>query len=301
MRCAAQGAGLFGLSAVSASFLSPVNADNDVQFTVTDLNGLKLFQGAGCNVIALPGAKGDLLVDGGLKQNSKALLNAVRDVTGNRQIQTLINTHWHPEQTGSNEAIGRTGADIIAHEKTRECLSTAVLSANYEGRYGPLDKKGLPNHTTRDRGSRKFAGQRAEYGYLPAAHSDGDLYIYFPDKNILIGGGPVASERWPMLDWRNGSWLGGLVRAHETLAGIVNPATVVVPANGKLLTGNDIVRHRDMYSKLHVTLMAEMNKGMGIDDAVKMNPLKEHESEFGDASEFLAGAFKSLIFAYVPD
>jgi hypothetical protein len=44
-----------------------------------------------------------------------------------------------------------------------------------------------------------------------------------------------------------------------------------------------------------------MNKGMGPEDAVKLNPLKQYEAEFGDPSVFLYGAYRSMLIAYVPD
>ena len=34
--------------------------------------------------------------------------------TSAKRVSTLINTHWHPEQTGSNERLGKAGAKIIA-------------------------------------------------------------------------------------------------------------------------------------------------------------------------------------------
>ena len=71
--------------------------------------GLTLLQGAGCNVVALPGPDGALLIDGGLAANSKALLKAVEQSTGSTHVSTLINTHWHPEQTGSNLPLGSKG------------------------------------------------------------------------------------------------------------------------------------------------------------------------------------------------
>ena len=52
---------------------------------------------------------------------------------------------------------------------------------------------------------------------------------------------------WPLLDYRNGAWLGGRVRALERLADLVAPDTRVVPADGRLMTGRDIVRQRDMF------------------------------------------------------
>ena len=59
--------------------------------TTTDLGGgLFLFQGAGCNVVALRGPDGALMIDGGLAENAEALLRAVFAATGNARIHTLI-------------------------------------------------------------------------------------------------------------------------------------------------------------------------------------------------------------------
>jgi glyoxylase-like metal-dependent hydrolase (beta-lactamase superfamily II) len=262
---------------------------------------MTLLDGAGCNVVAVRGSDGSLLIDGGYAENSKALLKAAATATGNRRVSTLINTHWHPAQTGSNEPIGRAGALIISHERTRLYLGRAVSSVDYEGLYGPLPEKARPTKTTRDTGSLEFAGQHVAYGYLPAAHTDGDLYIHFPERNLLAAGGPVSAQSWPLLDYRNGGWLGGLVKAHEKLAALVKPDTRIVPANGRLLTGADIARHHEMYAKFHKLLFEYLGKGFGASDAVAARPLKEHEAEFGDPTQFIRGAYRSLILANLPD
>jgi cyclase len=266
-----------------------------------DLGGLFVFQGAGCNVVAMHGEEGALMVDGGLAANSAALLKVVKERTGNNRVQTLINTHWHPEQTGSNEAVGRDGGVIIAHEKTRMYLSSTVTSVTFEGRLAPLPAVARPNKTTQQGGSLKFAGHQVDYGYLPQAHTDGDLYVHFADMNVLVGGGVVSGEQWPLLDYRNGAWFGGRVRAYERLAKLVRPDTRVVPANGRLITGSDIVRQNDIYQKLFVDMIAYMNMGLGPEDVAERNALKQYQSEFGDASAFLYGAYRSMLIAYVPD
>ena len=102
--------------------------------TTSDLGGATLLQGAGCNVIAVPGTDGALMIDGGLTPNAETLVAAVKRATGASRIHTLINTHWHPEQTGANEAVGRAGGVIFAHEKTRMALSNTVYSVTFKGR-----------------------------------------------------------------------------------------------------------------------------------------------------------------------
>jgi glyoxylase-like metal-dependent hydrolase (beta-lactamase superfamily II) len=271
------------------------------QISVTDLGGLFLFQGAGCNVLAMHGEDGALMIDGGLAANANALLKAVKERTGNSRVHTLINTHWHPEQTGSNEAVGRDGGVIIAHEKTRLYLSNTVTSVTFEGRLAPLPEAARPNKTTQQGGSLKFGGRQVDYGYLPQAHTDGDLYVYFPEMNMLAGGGVVSGEQWPLVDYRNGAWFGGRVRAYERLARLVRPDTRVVPAQGRLITGSDIARQNEIYQKLFVDMIAYMNMGLGPEDVAARNPLKQYQAEFGDASAFLYGAYRSMLIAYVPD
>src|SRR6187549_542018 len=247
--------------------------------TTTDLGGATLLQGAGCNVIALPGPEGALMIDGGRAANAEALLAAVRSATGTSRIHTLINTHWHPEQIGANEAVGRAGGVIFAHEKTKRALSNTVYSAvGFTSRVAPLPEAARPTRTTRGDGSMEFAGQQIDYGYMPAAHTDGDLFVHVPKMNLLVVGGVVSAEEWPLLDYKNGAWLGGRVRALERLAGLVKPDTRVVPADGRVMSGADIARHRDMYQKLFLTMIDYLNMGQGPEDAVKRNPLKPYEA-----------------------
>ena len=271
------------------------------KITTSDLGGLTLFQGTGCNVVAMPGQEGALMIDGGLAANADALLAAVKSATRNMRVHTLINTHGHPEQVGANEAVGKDGGVIFAHEKTLKYLSNSVDSVTFKGRRPALPKAARPTRTTRGDGSMEFAGQQIDYGYLPAAHTDGDLFVHFPKMNLLIVGGVVSAEEWPLLDYRNGAWLGGRVRAVERLAAMVKPDTRVVPATGRVMTGSEIVRHRDMYQKLFATMIEYLNMGLGPEDMAQRNPLKEYQSEFGDPTPFAYGALRSMQIAYVPD
>jgi glyoxylase-like metal-dependent hydrolase (beta-lactamase superfamily II) len=279
-----------------------LDAQTGARIITTDLGGATLLQGVGCNVVAIGGPEGALMIDGGIAANAEALLTAVKNATGSSRVHTLINTHWHPEQTGANEMVGRAGGVIFAHEKTRQFLShTVYLGVGVTGRVPPAPEAARPSRTTRGDGSFDFAGRHIEYGYMPAAHTDGDIYVHIPELNLLAAGGVVSAEEWPSLDYLNGAWLGGRVRALERLAGLVKPDTRVVPASGRSMTGKEIVRHRDMYQALFSTMIGYLNKGFGPEDAVQANPLKQYEPEFGDASEFEYAALKSMMIAYVPD
>jgi glyoxylase-like metal-dependent hydrolase (beta-lactamase superfamily II) len=270
--------------------------------TTTDLGGgLFLFQGSGCNVVALRGPSGALMVDGGLAENAEALLRAVFAATGSDRIDTLINTHWHRDHVGANELVGRSGGTIFAHEKTRQYLGNRVYTVRSGEPLEPLPEIARPTRTTRGEGTLDFAGRKIDYGYLPAAHTDADLFVQFRAANVLVAGGVVSAERWPPIDYRNGAWFGGRVRALQRLAGLISPDTRVVPAHGRLMTGRDVARQREIHDELFQTMIGYMNMGLGAEDVVARNPLKLYEAELGDASEFLDAAFRSMQIAYVPD
>ena len=59
----------------------------------------------------------------------------------------------------------------------------------FKGRRPALPAAARPTRTTRGDGSLEFAGQQIDYGYLPAAHTDGDIYVHFPKMNLLVAGG----------------------------------------------------------------------------------------------------------------
>jgi cyclase len=268
--------------------------------SVKDVNGLAVFAGAGCNVVALAGPDGALLVDGGLAVNSAVLLKVIAENLKTKRVQTLLNTHWHPEQTGSNEAVGKAGGTIISHEVSKLSLQRKERSALYAGFYGPLPPKAIPTQTTYNVGSLMFADEQVDYRYLPAAHTNGDLFIHFPKHNVIAAGGPVAADHWPVLDYLNGAFMHGFVRSYEILAEVVKPDTIIVPANGPTLTGADIVKQKDMYWALFKQFFISFNKGFGPQDVVEAHPLKDYEAQYGDPARFLEYAYRSVPLATIP-
>src|SRR5580704_15110897 len=60
------------------------------------------FTGAGTNVVVVTGPDTLVMVNGGLRERSADLLEAIDGHTGGKRVQALFNTDWHPEHTGSN-------------------------------------------------------------------------------------------------------------------------------------------------------------------------------------------------------
>lgn len=264
---------------------------------------LHLVTVAGVNVLVQAAPNGAVLVDGGSAASADALLKAVTGLTGGAAPSTLFNTHWHPEQTGLNERLGRSGAAIIAQENTRLWLSTDITYPYEEhpGQFEPLPAAARPNQTFYDEG-RLDSG--VAYGYLRhAAHTDGDLYVYFPDEDVLAVGDTVTSPEagWPFVDWWTGGWAGGLVGNAELLLHLAGDETRIVPARGTVLRRSDIERQYTMYNTLFERLSRLLNSGRGPAEAVAAKPAEEFEDQFGPSDAFVAQAFKSLWAYLSPD
>src|SRR3979411_853647 len=172
-------------------------------------DGFVMLTGAGGNVLVRTASTGHVLVDSGAASFTDAVLADLRGLPGGGRATTVFNTHWHKEQVGGNLAFGRAEATIIAHEKTRAHLATDYYLQG-EDRY----EKALPAEAhpsvTFFTGDQTLAGkERIEYGHLLEAHTDGDIYVFFRDANVLAAGDAISPLKDPVLDWFGGGWLGG--------------------------------------------------------------------------------------------
>ena len=268
--------------------------------TTTQLGeNLYVLGGAGCNVVARTGADGVVLVDGGLPQNAAALAQAVAALPNSGPVRTLFNTHWHPEQTGSNEKLGTAGVTIIGHENTRLWLQQNITWPWNGQKFKKFAKVAQPNKTFYDKGA---LDSGIQYGYISdAAHTDGDLYVYFPQQNILAVGDAAYGAGWPVVDWWTGGWIGGIVGGLQRLQTVANKDTKIVPAQGPLLTYADIAAQLDMYGTISDRLNQMLNKGHSPSEGVAARPAKEYEAKMGNPDEFIRRSFESLWAYLSPD
>lgn len=263
--------------------------------------GISLITGAGGNVIVMSGADGALLVDGGNAAQSAALLKLALKTAGASKVNTLFNTHWHPDQTGSNERVAKEGARIIAQENTKLWLGRKIVTDWLPGGYGPLPKPALPNKSFYTTDTLDFGNEKLAFGHLGQAHTDGDLYVHFTRTNVLAAGGVVSNAGWPLLDWQTGGWIGGLVAAYDRLLKVADDSTKIVPANGAVVDRKFLQTCRDMYFQIFDRCVKQLVKGMGPDECADSQPAKEYEAQWGNSRAFVIASFKSLWGHYAPD
>jgi cyclase len=188
---------------------------------------------------------------------------------------------------------------IIAHENTRLWLTTDITWPWDGQHFEPLPEVGQPNETFYDRGE---LGSGTRYGYLRhAAHTDGDLYVYFADEDVLAVGDVVSGAGWPFIDWWTGGWIGGVVGTLELLLYLTDTATRVVPARGPLLSRAGLEAQYEMYNTIYERLAGLLNSGRSPAEAVAARPTEEFDAQMGPSDAFVRQAFQSLWAYLSPD
>ena len=191
---------------------------------------------AGSNVVLVSDKEEAVLIGGGMPTQARDLLRVIEPESKRDVVPTLINTHWHPAHTGVNERLGKRGAKIIAHENTKLWMEAYVF-VEWEGRaYAPRPKSALPNVTTYDSGEITCGRERIRYRHLPQAHTDGDLYAFLPEANVLVTGDLLHVGRYPVIDYSTHGWIGGYLDATEALLQIADSQTLIVPGKGPVQT-----------------------------------------------------------------
>ena len=251
--------------------------------------------GAGGNVLAVLGPDSVLLVNGGSAERSQELMQLVSEKSGNKPVRVLFNTCWHPLHTGSNEALGKAGAKIIAHENTKLWLGTEIDVGWQKRTYEPHPKQSLPNQTFYSGVQKMMFGQEpVEYGYMMQAHTDGDIYVYFPGPNILAAGDVVSSGSYPIVDYSTGGWLGGMLDGQKALLKVTNADTRIVPGNGTLLTHSDLEAENQMLATLRDQIVKLMKQGMGPKEIIAAAPTKDFDAKWGSPDLFIELAYRGL-------
>jgi cyclase len=245
---------------------------------------LAVMDAGGANVVALSTDDGLILVDSG----------APKSFTAPAKVRILFNTHYHTDQTGNNEIFGAAGAKIIAHERTRQWMSTDYW-VPAEDRYEKARPKAAwPTEVFETTGSLKAGGEQIDYGYLPLAHTSGDIYVYFRTWNVLAVGDVASPLRDPALDYFTGAWIAGRVEAMDLLLKLANEQTKIVPAYGSVMTRTEFKAERDMMEEVRARLFKQVREGEGPKDMLEEGLLNGLPRTWKDPYKFLYDADKGL-------
>lgn len=284
-----QGAALGGLAlGLPAGLLAQAAA------TSRPLRGnLHLVTGAGCNVLVAVGPDGLLVVDGGLQAYSDTLLEEIDRLGQGRPVQILFNTNWRPEHCGLNYTLGPAGVRIIAHENTR-LWQNNDFSVDWEGRhYAPMPREAQANSTFYKTGSLAFGDETVDYGFISQCHTDGDIYVYFREANVLAAGDMLAAGAYPVLDYVTGGWVTGARTCTDALLELADAGTLLVPAAGAVQDRAALEVQKQMLDLAYDKVAEAYRNGRSLEQFMATDPMADFNARYGDPDLFVRLLYRS--------
>jgi len=275
-----------------------VNGQQDAGGVRRLTNNLAVVDGGGSNVLVFsPSPKdfGLVLVDSGAPNSGDQVLSALKNFGSNSKVQILFNTHHHIDQTANNEVFGEAGAKIIAHEHTRQWMATDYWIPDEDRYEKPRAKAAQPTETFHTTGSLKAGTEQIDYGHLLLAHTDGDIYVFFKDSNVLAVGDVASPLRDPALDYFTGAWIGGRLDAMDTILRLSNEQTWIVPAAGPVMTRAEFKAERDMMEEIRSRVWKQVLQGDGPKDMLEAGVLNGLHRTWKDPYKFLYDAAKGML------
>ena len=239
--------------------------------------------GAGANVTVQMGDEGVLVVDTGTGEMAGQVREEIRKLSGDRPIRYVVSTHFHADHTGGNVTIANEPsqqAAIIAHENTGlRLVETGAEAGNLlmDTFYGA--SKAI-----------YFNGEAIEIIHTPAAHTDGDVLVFFRGSDVVSAGGVISTASFPSFAVDQGGSVNGLIAALNRVLDITvaetraQGGTMVVPGHGRIYDETDVAEYRDMLTIIRDRIEAAIDNGDSLADVRRSRPALDYSGIFGAAA-----------------
>jgi cyclase len=241
--------------------------------------GLNVLMSQGGNVAVWSGAEGVVLVDDSIASLTPQLLEAVGRIS-RAPIRFVVNTHWHPDHTGGNEALARAGATVIAHESVRERLSEPQFFEEYDARVPAAPAAALPVITFAESLAIHLDGDRLNVVHVAGANTDGDVIVRWQDADVVHLGDLFYNGGYPFIDVANGGSLAGIVAALEATLARSDAQTVVIPGHGPVATRADLAAYRDMLVAVGRKVREGVEAGQSLEEVLASRPTADFDERY---------------------
>jgi len=251
----------------------------------------------GGDVAVIVGDDGVIVVDDMYGQMFGKLKAAIAAITP-LPVRYVVNTHFHRDHTGGNEAFAREGAVVVAHENVKRVLASGSRSGLTCTPVPPAPEAALPRETYRDTMMLRLAGRTAELRHYADTHTNGDTAVWLPDANILITGDLAFFGRYPNIDFLFGGSIDGSIRGADELLRLARPDTTIVPGHGPAGTTATLREYRAMLADARERVARLKAAGKTEDEVVAARPTADHDARLGagarNIGNFLRGVYRSL-------
>ena len=236
--------------AILASLAAPAVAQRDLSAVEVRVEriapGVAVLFGAGGNIGLSYGEDGNVIVDYQYAPLSEKVLAAIAAVDPD-PVRFVVNTHWHGDHTGGNEAMGRRGAVILAHDNVRRRMSSEQFIAALGERVPASPRDALPVATFEDGVTLHLNGDTLHVVHVADAHTDGDSLVHWQQANVLHMGDTFFNKvSLPFIDMSSGGSIDGMIAAADKGLAMSNEATRIIPGHGPVASRADLAAYRAM-------------------------------------------------------
>ena len=141
-----------------------------------------------------------------------------------------------------------------------------------------------------------FGGQSIVYGHLREAHTDGDIYVRFAERNVIVAGGVVTARRYPFSITSPAAGSAGWSTQPECSSTWLTRRTLIVPDAGPgAAARRSRSRSCTMLSTVRERMEAMALEGRGVDDMIEAELTKDFDEGYsGDSALFIANAYEGM-------
>ncbi|MCH7691151.1 MAG: MBL fold metallo-hydrolase, partial [candidate division Zixibacteria bacterium] len=225
-----------------------------------------------------------------------AKIDELTGSTVSKSVNTfLLNTHFHPDHTGGNELMGKTGTIIIAHDNVRNRITVEHSVPFFNMTSPPVPEIGLPVITFEQDITLHLNGDSVNIIYVGPAHTDGDAIVHFTKADVIHGGDILFTNSYPFIDLDNGGSVGGFIEAVEKILELAGENTKIIPGHGNIIGRTGLESYHKMLSSVFESVSAMVKDGKTLEQIVASKPTKEFDAQY---SGFISNeAFLGLLYS----
>jgi len=225
------------------------------------------------NVGVSVGEHGVFMIDTQMENLAPAIDRAQREVSGDRAVDLVLNTHLHGDHVLGNAYFAEGGATIMAHESVREALMNPVTAQLTGSTPEPLSGVFLPTVSVSQGDAATLNGETARFHHAPSAHTGGDLFVVFEGADVIHAGDLLFSGMFPYIDLDNGGTVEGMIAGLRQVAEAAGPDTQIIPGHGPLSTRADVVASADMLEATRAVIAGLVDEGLSYEEILQREPL----------------------------
>ena len=254
--------------------------------------GLTLFYGPGGNVVVLQSPSGKFVVDGFVKP-AWTKLKAELDALDGSPIKTLVDTHWHFDHADNNANFQNAGATVVAHDNTRKRLMEPhdLIGIHFD----PVPTAELPTKTFPSGLTLNATVEQIRLDRCAPAHTDTDIFVFFPKANVLHMGDVYFNGFYPFIDASTGGHINGMIDGAAAAMKIVNGTTKIVPGHGPPGDRRALEAYGRMLTTIRDDVRALKASGKTLAEVQAAKPSKPFDETWGKGM-MNPDAFVALVY-----